>query len=292
MPLPLVAVAVGWGLSKLAQGIAVTRELANTIPRLEDEVTVEVIGQPGSTKQQLYFLALAAANGLVHKFSPLVNLNPLVAPTMGMVMIEYDAADNWVRATLRYNTSTLAAATTGDRRKTYPNELAVLRGPSCDVVGEAFNFTSLVIPGIPLSAISGPDPPNLPFENQTILTPCPEVQEPRPTKLTQNPAVRKPAQRTREIPSPNPKPPGDNRSRGVIPAYVAGGSNVINPTLGGGSMKYATSPSSSGATSYVQDGKCCPAVDKLAALVFAALSDPGGNVDTTFVSPDLGPAGG
>lgn len=268
MPGPLAiagALAIG---STIARGISALRDTAvNTIPKLDDEVTVEVLGHPGASKQQLYFLALAAANGMVKRFSPLLNLNPLVAPVMGMLMIEYDAADNWVRCTLRYQTSTLAAATTGARRSTYYNDLAVYRGPQCAVVGERFDFTSKILPGIPSSSVAeGGSGPDLPFEKQTILTQCPEVMQPAPKPLTVNPAISATPQATIKIPSPNPKPPGDNRSRGVV---LAQGSEP-------------TSPSSA---------KCCTGIDKLIPLVFAALTDPGGVRHVGFELPTPGPTG-
>ncbi len=259
-----------------ARGLAALREIANTVPRLEDEVTVEVVGNPGASKQQLYFLALAAANGMVHRFAPLLDFNPLVAPTMGMLMIEYDAADNWVRCTLRYSTSTLAAATTGDRRPTYYNDLAVYRGPQCKVVGEAFDFTSATLPGIPASAVAGGSAPVLPFEKQTIVTPCATTNTPNPKPITQDPATNANPEPTPIIPSFNPKPPGDNRSRGS--AVYPGASG----TSGGSS-------SSIGVPTVA--GKCCDNVDKLIPLVFAALSDPAGVSELTFPNPTAGPTG-
>ena len=60
---------------------------------LDDEVVVEVTGQPGASKQSLYYLALSAANGMVRRFNALAGFQNILAPAYGFLMIEYDAAD-------------------------------------------------------------------------------------------------------------------------------------------------------------------------------------------------------
>lgn len=260
--------------------ITAIRDQANrVIPTLEDEVTVEVTGQPGHSKQQLYFLALAAANGVVRRFSTLLGVASLVSPGYGMLMIEYDAADHWVRATIRYKwgMATAAVAPTVFGTGSIFDQLVVYRGPQCNVVGGDFDFTNVALPGIPSNTI-GSGVPKLPFEGQTILTKCPTVPTPNPAAITQSPVPDFPLKNPGvPIPSPNPKPPGDNRSRGMIPVPGTGGSTTGATTTYNGGAPAA---------------KCCDFAAALAPLVFAALSAPATNADMTFPVPVQGPTGG
>lgn len=263
----------GQAFSLGAAGVDTFRKLA---AQLEDEVTVEVTGQPGCEKQQLYFLALAAANGEVRRFGGFIG----VAPTYGLLMIEFDQASNWVRVTLRYKTSSLVANAgqavfNSADPSVWFNSLAVYRGPACEVVGGSFDFTSGTIAGIPVSSTS-PDAPNspngLPFVGQTILTPCPTTIPPNPAAIVQNPAPTQPKTNNgAPIPSPNPKPPGDNRSRGAV---------VTAPT---GTSQSGISGNLSGV------GPCCPKTLALIPLVFASLSAPATDSDMRFNSPPANP---
>lgn len=242
------------------------------VPQIEDEVTVEIVGQPGASKKQLYFMALSTAFALCRRFDRAI-AGRYVFPPPGMFMIEYDAADHWVRATVRYKTSILEAATVIPpgfvgaivvagglaTRKEFFDEAVVFSGPKCDVAGEEFKFTGAggLLPGIPGSA-KDVGAPHLPFAGKTILTPCATVKNPDP------------AGAGNVIPTPNPKPPGDNRSRGLV---VGDGRGV---SFGSGGNIDA----------------CCPGVSKLVPLVFAALTDPGSFDRETFPAPKAGPTGG
>lgn len=284
MPFPLAAgaaAAVGIAGTVLS-GLSLAAETLNKIsPQLEDEVTVEVVGQPGATKQELYFLALAAANGMVRRFNRPAGLNSLVFPAFGAIMIEYDAADHWVRATIRYRWSTIAAAagsSTLPRPGNFFDNLAVYRGPQCNVVGDNFDFVSPLLPGIPASSVDPAQAPILPFDNQMILTGCPTTRRPTPAPITQPPAPDAPLAGGAgvEIPSPNPKPPGDNRSRGAVVRPGSGGeSTAVTGSAGTGDKI-----------------KCCPKTLELIPLVYAALSDPATFADMNFVGPTPGPEGG
>lgn len=268
-----IASAASSGGSKIG-GIsgtgAVVNGLISNCPTLEDEVTVEVVGQPGTTKQQLYYLAMAAANGIVRRPGSLAGL----PPTMGLLMIEYDAADHWVRCTIRYKTSTLGSIRVfGD--KNFYNSMAVYRGPQCEVVGSEFDFTNAVLAGIPRSSTSA-NAPQLPWAGRVILTACPTTQEPQVGPITQAPAPTPTVIQTRVINSPNPKPPGDNRSRGT----------VVTPKESGGG-----SGGSGGSGHYLAEGTCCEKSLKLVPLVFAALSAPGSFNQEVFLTPTTGPTG-
>lgn len=185
--IPLIGPILGAGIN--AVGLS---------PKLEDEVTVEVLGQPGSTKRELYRLAMATGFGLVRRFDVAQKLS--LPP--GMMMIEYDAADHWVRFTLRYKTSILTAAPAKGIGPLDLPTTVVFNGPEDQVVGGAFNFTTKqqdengnVAEGIP----------KLTFTGRTILSSYSAVINPDPATL---PGLGQ------FIPSPNPKPQGDNRSRG------------------------------------------------------------------------------
>lgn len=254
--LPARAIGNAWGfLQRNLPGLgAVGKEIGKSIPHLENEAVVEVVGQPGASKQQLYFLAMSTAMGLVGRsdFSVILPGTPrfYVNPPPGMIMVEYDAADNWVRATIRYRTSTLGAITETFSAQRFYRETAVYAGPNDSVTGAEFNFTSInpLGPGIPNSAQSS-GAPQFPFAGRDVLSSRPGVFDPNPDiELgSANP-----------IPSPNPKPPGDNRSRGVAFVEIDLGNVVAS----------------------------------LVPLVFAALSDPGTAALQVFPQPTSGPLGG
>jgi hypothetical protein len=239
---------MGWKILTLPfqLGAATVDALQKVAPQLEDEVTVEVTGQPGCEKQQLYFLALAAANGEVRRLNQFgrFNLKNALAQCFGMLMIEFDQASNWVRVTLRYKISMLAANRSNatiplPRTGSFFDNIALYRGPSCEVVGDNFDFVgdSNLNPGIPASSYTA-DAPNgsagLPFEGQVILTSCPTVTPPNPVGIKQEPVPSAPkANNGTPIPSPNPKPPGDNRSRGAVvslPILVTGFTTLTTGT--------------------------------------------------------------
>ena len=295
---PLVLAALQKLAPKLIDtGIAAVEELKKNIPSLENEVTVRVTGQPGHTKQTLYFLALAAASAVCRQFTVYFVGTPILPP-QGILMIEYDAAQNWVQATIRYHNSMLAAIVPGVLAATSPiiaasglatvpplDRLAVYNGPNCDVVGAPLSYVGglpaavalggLVggalggAPGIPGSPSSFPSPP-LPWNGRTILTPCPTVTPPVPstaTTLAGTLADIGPPPNP-DVPTPNPKPPGDNRSRGAVPGSASGRAASLNPA------------------------KCCPTVPMLVQMVYSALSFPGNPDEELFVPPVPGPTGG
>lgn len=253
-------------------------ERTGLVPTLSDRVVVEVTGQPGVTKQQLYFLALAAANGTVRRMGDLFS----ASPSFGQLAIEYDAADHWVRCTLHYRWSMSATIATGAGAGRIIGDnmdrMAVYRGPSCDVVGGPLDFgtNTTDVPGIPNPTAKAPD---LPFRGQPVLTPCPKTKTPNPKPINVNPA---PTATTTdpggEIDSPNPKPPGDNRSRGAVIR------SPTDPTSAGGTPVPGPTPTAAGA-------KCCDKLRLLIPLVYAALSGPATNSETTYPTPTPGATG-
>ncbi len=249
------------------------KTVRDNLPLLEDEVTVEVVGQPGSNKQQLYYLALAAANGMVTRMGASLLS---ISGSYGMLMIEYDGASDWVRCTIRYKFGMAQLAVGGASLLTVGadrfavQKLAVYRGPSCDVVGGKFDFTgqgtTSGLPGIPNSSKAIDGAPQLPFAGQMILTACPTTPQPVPTAVRESPVPTAPLGTTgAPVESPNPKPPGDNRSRGAI--YIPGTSQGATP------------------------GNCCDKLLALIPMVTAALSDPATNSQMTYEVPSAGPIG-
>lgn len=283
-------IATQTALQAAATGLAFYQEFKKFIPQVEDEVTVEVIGQPGSTKRDLYYLALSTACSLVRRMEFGANAGVVAPPPTGLLMIEYDAADHWVRCTLKYVTSLLSAAIAADPKvilraagisgniafqvldymrnaengKPLPAyaDMVLFKGPADEVVGKSFNFTGGVLaPGIPTSERSI-GAPKLPWADRTILTTASECLEPTPGFGTP-PQVK--------IQSPNPKPPGDGRSRGAV--YK----KPLQNTMPGPNNFGLLEPEN---------------VQKLLIpLVFSALSDPGSYNDQYFPAPDGGPRG-
>lgn len=210
-------------------------------PKLEDEVTVEVVGQPGSSKKELYYLALNTAFGLVRRF----DASPTLAMPPGLLMLEYDAADSWVRCVLKYKSSIL----TSSLSKSTPTipEMQIFKGPEEQVIGGAFNFTTKI--QTPDRPTPYPGVPILPFTGKVILTTATTIQN----GISTTPGA------INASPAGNPRPPGDDISRGAVgnPGQVISASgtpfdaaNPLNP---------------------IADIKAT----YLVPLVFAALSAPG-----------------
>lgn len=260
--------------------------LRNQVPRLEDEVVVTIHGQPGAKKSELYLLALATASSLVRRYDGTFGQTD---PAPGMIAVEYDAASNWIRCTLRYNTSMAAAVKAfdgnqvltavreakgqqvadqvgkyqqgngsapdaGGKQSSMFSELVVYSGPRDEVQGENLNFTGS-LPGMPTS-VTAKGLPQIPWVGRTILTTAPKCVEPIPGTGPIAGNV---------IQTPDPKPPGDNRSRGAIISST-------NPLL--------TAP-----------GAFTNATALLIPMVFASLTDPGGSSLEGFPPPQPGPTG-
>lgn len=250
-------------------------------PTLEDDVVVEVVGQPGTSKQQLYFLALATANGIVRRFGNLVS----TSSPYGKLSLTYDAHSNWVRASIsyRFGMAALAADRAGPGAPivgSLIDRMAVYRGPQCDVVGGNFDFVASMadVPGIPASAKS-PAAPVLPLEGQPIITACPTTPTPVPRPITQNPVPSVPLGAVGPvIASPNPKPPGDNRSRGAVI-----GRPTVFEAVGGAPIP--------GPVPTADKAKCCDKLKLLIPLVFSALTSPATDANMRYAAPTAGPTG-
>ncbi len=252
-------------IDNIAKGIAgIATFIDSVTPKLEDEVVVEVLGEPGASKRTLYFLALSTAYGLARPNA----LARFFTPPPSLLMLEYDAADHWVRVTVKYKVGALdfvnqglgngfAGAVSGTFLGPVGGAITgiissvgttlgpagllagmpILNGPPDTVVG--------VTPAIPFSFLNIPFPGTLsannPFIGASILTNDKTV-------VVNN----------QSIPTPNPKPSGDSRSRGSVEPNTAGTRSV---------EKY------------------------LVPLVFAALSAPGSQNDLIFTPPQQGPGG-
>lgn len=260
--LPFLAAA---GFHKTARGVAGAASFIESVtPKLEDEVTVEVIGQPGATKKNLYFLALSTAYGLARPGT----LARFLTPPPSLLMLEYDAADNWVRVTVKYKVGVLdfANQAIGNTALLGPFSVAlnvaavfgaaqlvaqmpILNGPSPVVVGATpvIPFSFLNVP-LPVAGVPNPLNP-IPTVNQNIGRVILTDEE---SVVVDNQA----------IPTPNPKPSGDFRSRGSVKF------SGRRPYLNG--FPVGSEP---------------PTNEYLVPLVFAALSAPGSTNLTTFTPP-------
>lgn len=257
---------------------------AKVSPFLEDDVVVEVVGQPGATKQQLYYLAMATANGMVRRFGDLLGFSV----PYGRIAIEYDAADHWVRAYISYKWAMMASVAGGDvgapRINTLTDRMAVYRGPQCNVNGGDFDF-KLRGDGDRAPIVALPTGlPNLPFQGQPILTSCPTTPTPLPGAIDTAPPPDAPLGTVGgSIQSPNPKPPGDNRSRGSTISPTTGPGAVTNPTP----FNSVPGPSVKGVGT-----KCCDKLRSLVPLVYAALTAASTDSKMTYPNPTDGPLGG
>lgn len=233
----------GMALDVITGGANVAQAISDITPKLEDEVTVEVVGQPGSTKRQLYYLAMSAAYGLAR---PALLARWLKQPP-SLMMCEYDAADAWVRFTLKYKTGVFNFIQNAIFTPSIIGELAtstgmvVVNGPSDTLKG-----ASAVIPlqgnlaPILNPAFLGAVP--LPFSNKIILTSSGICENPDPNAAGGGQTVI----------APNPRPPGDTRSRGAVQNPYS--SEVV--------------------------------ADYLIPMIFASLSDPG-SMNGMFVPPPV-----
>lgn len=191
--------------------------IQSALPYLEDEAIVTVNVNPKGTRKEAYFLAAAVAFSLVRRYDH----TQYLGPPPSIIKLEYDAAGNTVRMSLRYKTNLATAAAAGLRDTV--GKLAIINGPPEEIVGERWNYTgvlaaqidtggplSLVIDRIPGAretlGIKVPVPaPKLRFTGRPILTRNPTCAQPDPTK---------PA--TETVFSPNPRPVGDSRTRGTM----------------------------------------------------------------------------
>ncbi len=265
----------------------IARERLGVIPRLSDEVVVTVTGMPGSNKRDLYLLALTAANGVVRRFAP---LSETVAPVFGSLTIQYDAADHTVTCALKYDVSMGQAVITPPYGGAgFFDTLAVYRGPQCDVVGGRFDFINdnadIPLPGIPKSSVAN-GLPGLPFQGSMIVTGCAQTVAPtNRTFLAKPPPPTAVLDPGTSIPSPNPKPPGDNRSRGAAISTQ----EELNAVAAG--QYFDTNGSVSAGLPSLDGSPCCAKITALIPLVFAALSAPATNSLMQFPNPVLGPTG-
>lgn len=263
----------------------VVENVRKSMPYLEEEATAEVHGKPGSKLKDLYHVALAACFGMIRRIDAL----QWMSPPPGMVMIEYSIEEGWVRATVKARTS-LASSTYEDivrgkgsawsrwivtpaielnpwwvYGRNFINDLQndptptasdtplrvfqkpVFVGPPETINGAPWGFSGAFATGLPTTATAN-GAPRLEFEGRTILTRSPTCINPDPSLPADNPNV---------IGSPNPRPAGDNRSRGSIP--IPGGNGNAQA---------------------------------LASLVFSALTNPGSADLLTYPQPKSGPLGG
>lgn len=193
-----------------ANAIGIGKEAANMLGSLEDGVEVEVWGNgPNTPKRLLFQCAAATAFGLVKRLGPAGAL----IPPPGMVAVQYDAADNYLKFSLRYSNSLVAILVANSKllggavggpaggTDTLFHKMPVLSGPEDTVTGGPWTFHG---PGIhfPLVGDIVLNVPKLKFEGKTILTKD-EVSVPPHPEVAGMGAAR----------TINPRPAADQRSR-------------------------------------------------------------------------------
>lgn len=187
--LPALAAAyAGWELFSAVK---------NAMPVLEDEAVVTVWGQPGTTKKELWKMAAATAFSMVRRWDMWKSI-----PPVSLIMVEYDAASNLVRFTVRYRTNLAGAEQLGDGLAGL-REAPLYSGPGETVVGGPWNFRGAV-PGMP---IGKPKPnelavPRLGWAGKVILT--------NDNQITPDGKIGE------GIRVPNPRPLGDARSKSTL----------------------------------------------------------------------------
>jgi hypothetical protein len=189
---------------------------ADQFGSIQDEVTVTVWGGPNSVRSKLYHLAASIGFGLVQRLGPV----SVDIPAPGSVTIQYDAADNYVTFHLRYsNTLAVILATTQLPGRPAAADLferlPVLSGPEHETIGGEWNFTGPGVGG-PLVALPGIPTPVLGMAGagtagHVLLTKNPTSPEPNPTAA---PGANAP------LPTLNPRPYADHRSRGSWTSLV------------------------------------------------------------------------
>lgn len=242
-------------ISRLATAAQIWDAASGTGPNFEDEAVVEVIGHPGANRRDLYYLGVAAAHGLVKRYGKVTGL----LPPISLLMIEYDASDNWVRVTQKFEATWLevaAAAGVAAAGASRPNLLnsPLFAGPAPELIGGQWEFAGARSP-----APGGGPVPSLPFAGSTILTTdtTAPIIGPLGVPVGTVPPV-----------DMNPKPEGDLRSRGP----VVRGRNPAGRVLANGEW-FGDLVS-----------------DLLVPLVFSALTNPGSTSQTVF--PATNPATG
>ncbi|MBY0458529.1 MAG: hypothetical protein K2V38_14410 [Gemmataceae bacterium] len=219
--------AASTALRHAADGASIAAEARNVFGYIEDQITVEVKGNPRSSKLTLYKLAAAAAFGLVKLYVPAgveVTLKALgigflggvrdallderqkkllarlaVVPPPGAIILEHDASLNSVALHLFFRQSVLTANLISD--DAFYRELPVLNGPADQVTGGLWQYR-----------IGGKNLP-LPYAGKAILTKDSIVPNPDPA------AAGTPDERVR-VNTPHPRPSGDARSRGSLVRFV------------------------------------------------------------------------
>lgn len=235
----------GRGGPFLGDFLAVWDGIKSSLPYLEDEATVIVNGNPSARRKDLYFLAAATAFSLVKRFDAI----QVVSPPPGMIMLEWDAAGNAVKFTVKYKTNlTSAAAFNGG--STLAN-IPLFAGPPDEVRGAKWNFTGAtveqptVIPVIGSGLLGQILLQNSGFtqgtQQKVMLAPDLRKYVGRPI-LTRNTTCTDPnplADPNTVVHSPNPRPVGDGRSRGTLYQLVYAA--LTTPT-GAGLKEFSPAP--------------------------------------------------
>jgi hypothetical protein len=217
--------------------VSASKKTWNSLGSLQDDVYVKVSGAPGASKSRLYFLAASIAFSLVKRLNPavippaalgaLIGFGPLGSvagwfgvpgvplPPPGAIGIEYDAAGNEVVFTIKYNQALASILVLGAGAAAL-NNIPLYKGPPQAVIGSAWGFAALPIPG-GIGGIGGPALPVLEFNNQVAIN--------GPTSAFAGAALPLATDPTADV-----RPSGDSRSRGSL-VWLVSQSLATPPTI-------------------------------------------------------------
>ncbi len=195
--------------NKMRAQIGAMGVLESSFPYVVDEVEAIVIGDPSSSRTQLYRLARSAAIGAI----TLRGFRGFSVPQFSMEL-EYNHADRTVICRVGFTRSlitgaavfkTLAIRDNNGIIRRGVNTLDVINGPTDNLFGRPFPNPAL--PGLP----AGTAPPPSEFDGRPILSLADSVVNPDPALPLGAGGI---------VPSPNPRPIGDFRSRGSIYSLI------------------------------------------------------------------------
>jgi len=185
---------IGSGLfGRFNAGAAVAGAFINALPEIEEEVVVTVYGMPQNRTRMsdLFQVAAAAAFGAVKNRTVFG-----IVPPAGLIMVEMDYAQSYLRFTVMYKTGLASAAissiTTNGGLKSAFQTLPVFGNVRDSLVGDAFNYVS-TLPNVGQT-------PNLKYAGRTIATRSPTLN----------------VFGVGFAPTPNPKPPVDATARASL----------------------------------------------------------------------------
>jgi hypothetical protein len=201
--------------SKAFGTVGDAKQFADQFGGLYDQVDVTVWGGPISDRRRLFRLAAAIAFGLVKRRGPV----SAFIPPPGSIAVEYDAADNYVTFSLKYNSTLFVMGVTSGVLSAPlfygPDDLPVLGGPAPTVRGGEWNFNGPAIGSTSFVGSTGAGlliAPTLEEMKDKVLITKESISSP--------PSLSAPPDSLPAGPTISPRPHADYRSRGCWASLV------------------------------------------------------------------------